>query len=250
MALSRVIYLNRTGVTITPGPSDSRINRSSVTKQPASIPAWNASPGLWAETVTCLRTMFAPFSVELTEVDPGMTPHIEAVFGGNPALLGIPPNVGGVAPLSQTCGVVENAMVYTFTEILIPDAQVVCETMSQEIAHAYGLDHELLSSDPMSYLSHDGERMFQDETAMCGESSPRQCGLGPHACREQQNSYAVLTERLGATGWVPPPTTEEPVKPAMIPTEPTEVGCSTTGGGTSLLAGLAAMFGLRRRRSR
>lgn len=249
MALSRVIYLNRTGVTVTPGSSDSRVNRSSVAKEAASIPAWNASPELWADTVTCLRTMFAPFSVELTETDPGMTPHIEAVFGGTPTLLGIGPTVGGVAPLSQTCGVVENAMVYTFTEILVPDAQVVCETMAQEIAHAYGLDHELLSSDPMSYLRYAGDRAFQDETAMCGESAPRKCGLGPTACREQQNSHAILIERLGATGWVPP-APEEPIKPAIAPSEPTEVGCSTTGGGASLLVGLASILGLRRRRGR
>jgi uncharacterized protein (TIGR03382 family) len=252
LALSRVIFLNRHGVTITPGSNDSRVNRSSVTSAPATIPGWDPPAEVWTDTVACLEAMFARFDVELTEIDPGMTPHVEAVFGGSPALLGLPPRVGGVAPLSQTCGVVENAMVYTFTEILVEDSQVVCETMSQEIAHAYGLDHELLASDPMSYLRPEGDRTFQDEMASCGETTPRQCGLGATACRVQQNSYAVLLERLGPSGYVPPDEpADDPTGPSVTPPEePTEVGCSTTGGGASLLVGLAALLGLRRRRTR
>ncbi len=251
VALSRVIYLNRHGVTVSPGTNDARVNRSSVAKQLATIPAWNPPAEVWAETVTCLRTMFAPFTVEITEVDPGTTPHIEAVFGGAPALLGGPPTVGGVAPLSKTCGVVENAMVYAFTEVLPSDAQVVCETMAQEIAHAYGLDHALLPTDPMSYLASTEARRFRDVAAPCGETTARACGLGPSPCRELQNSYAVLIERLGASGWVPPE--EEPTDQATSPeTTPADevVGCNAGGGATSVVVGLGALVGLVRRRKR
>lgn len=245
-ALSRVIYLNRTGVSVTPGASDARINRSSVTKQPATIPPWNPGDEVWAETVSCLEAMFAPFDVELTEIDPGMTPHIEAVFGGKPSLFGLGPRVGGVAPLSSTCAVVENAMVFTFTEILVNEGQAVCETMAQEIAHAYGLDHEMLASDPMSYLHHDGERTFQNETASCGETTPRPCGIGMTSCRAQQNSYAILLDRLGASGAEP-----EPVLPPKLDApsdEPTEVGCSTGGQRTGGVVGLALLAAMLRRR--
>lgn len=247
-ALSKVVYLNRTGVTVTPGASDARVNRSSVTKQPATIPAWNASDELWAETVTCLEAMFAPFDVELTETDPGTTPHIEAVFGGNPSLLGLGPRVGGAAPLSSTCAVVENAMVFAFTDILMPKGQAVCETMAQEIAHAYGLDHELLSSDPMSYLPHNGDRTFQDVMASCGETTARPCGIGTTSCRAQQNSYAILLERLGASG--AEPVVPEPVIPEMdAPTDPpTEVGCTAGGQRTGGIVGLALLAVMLRRR--
>lgn len=246
-ALSKVIYLNRTGVTVMPGPSDSRINSSSVTKQPATIPAWNPTDDVWADTVACLEAMFAPFDVELTEVDPGMTPHIEAVFGGHPSLFGMGPRVGGVAPLSSTCAIVENAMVFTFTDILVSKGQFVCETMAQEIAHAYGLDHEMLAADPMSYLKHDEERTFQNEMASCGETVARPCGIGMTSCRAEQNSYALLLERLGPSGYEPPamePKTDAPKA------EPTEVGCSAGGqhsGGPAGLGLLAVM--LRRRRT-
>jgi hypothetical protein len=250
VALSRVIYLNRHGVTVSPGTNDARINRSSVAKQPATIPAWNPPAEVWAETVTCLRTMFAPFTVEISEVDPETTPHIEAVFGGAPALLGVPSTVGGVAPLSKTCGVVENAMVYVFTDVLPSDALVVCETMAQEIAHAYGLDHALLPTDPMSYLASTRARRFQDVAAPCGETTARPCGLGPSPCRELQNSYAVLIERLGASGWMPPEeTTDQATSPEATPADEV-VGCDAGGGATSVIVGLGVLVDLLRRRKR
>ena len=67
--------------------------------------------------------------------------------------------------------------------------------MAQEIAHSYGLDHELLAPDPMSYLPYSGHRTFQDQVASCGESTPRPCACGP-----TQSSYQLLLERLGAAG--------------------------------------------------
>ena len=50
---------------------------------------------------------------------------------------------------------------FTFTQA-IPNitARQACEIMSQEVAHSYGLDHELLASDPMTYLSYNGNRAF------------------------------------------------------------------------------------------
>jgi uncharacterized protein (TIGR03382 family) len=245
-ALSKVIYLNRTGVTVTPGPSDARLNRSSVTKQAATIPAWNPTDEVWADTVACLEQMFAPFDVELTEVDPGMTPHIEAVFGGHPSLFGMGPRVGGVAPLSSTCAVVENAMVFTFTDILVSKGQYACETMAQEIAHAYGLDHEMLAADPMSYLRHEGERSFQNQVASCGETVARPCGIGMTSCRAEQNSFAILLERLGPSGYVPEPAVEPKLD---APEEPaTEVGCSAGGQPTGSLVGLGMLAAMLRRR--
>ena len=208
-AQSRTIYLNKNGVTLTPGANDSRTNKSSIIAAQSQIPAWNASPTLWAQTVSCLREMFAPFDLEITETDPGTTPHIEAVFGGRPANLGMTGSMAGVSPFSSTCKVIENSVVFTFTDVIPQNAQIACEVMAQEIAHSYGLDHELLASDPMTYLSYSGRRSFQNATAACGESTARPCGIqGMQACRENQNSYALLLERIGAagTGDIDPPT--------------------------------------------
>ena len=207
-AQSRTVYLNKNGVTLTPGPNDSRANRSSIIANAASVPAWNPSPALWSQTVTCLREMFAPFDVHITETDPGSLPHIEAVFGGAPANLGFEGRMAGVSPFSSACKVIENSIVFTFTDVIPQNAQVACEIMAQEIAHSYGLDHELLASDPMTYLSYSGKRSFQDQTAPCGEVSARACGLpNMTPCRAEQNSHALLLERIGAagTGDIDPP---------------------------------------------
>ena len=75
-----------------------------------------------------------------------------------------------------------------------------CEIAAQEIAHAYGLDHEFLCDDPMTYLSGCGRKTFQDRTVSCGEYSARAC-----KCSGQQNSYRALIDRLGPAGSAPPP---------------------------------------------
>jgi hypothetical protein len=197
----RIIYLNRHGITLTPGADDSRIGRSSLVSSAITIPPWDASEALWSKTVSCLRAMYARFDVEITDVDPGAAPHVEAVFGGSPTLLGFGERVAGIAPFSTRCRTIENAIVLTFTDALPDVAQVPCEIMAQEIGHSYGLDHELLGSDPMTYLPFDGMRSFQDQLVSCGEWEPRACGApGYAACSEMQSSVALLTERLGRAG--------------------------------------------------
>lgn len=201
LALSRTIYLNKNGVTLTPGDTDARTNRSALAPKLVTIPAWDVPDDVWAETVACMRQLFIPFDVRITETDPGDVPHLEAVFGGKPALMGFDARTAGVSPFSTTCKTIESSIVFTFTEILPQKAQMVCEIMAQEIAHSYGLDHELLAADPMTYLPYNERRSFQNEVAECGESLARPCGLpGFPACRERQNSVALLTERLGAAG--------------------------------------------------
>jgi len=198
VAQSRVIYLNKNGVTLLPGENDARTNRSSIATTQTAIPAWNPSATTWAATVSCMRDLFAPFDVTVVEADPGNVPHIEAVFGGSPQLLGMEAGVAGVSPFTQNCAVIENSIVFTFTSVIPQDARLACEIMAQEVAHSYGLDHVLLASDPMTYLQYTGNRTFKNQTASCGEDVARPCGIGGSQCRPNQNSVGLLTERLGA----------------------------------------------------
>ncbi|HSD88081.1 MAG TPA: Ig-like domain-containing protein [Kofleriaceae bacterium] len=204
VAQSRTIYLNHKGVTLSPGDDDSRTNRSSIISSTSTVPAWNTSAATWAATVTCMKDMFARWDVTVTDVDPGSTPHIEAVFGGSPQNVGMQSGVGGVSPFTDDCGIIENSIVFTFTNVFPDDAQTVCEVMAQEIAHSYGLDHEMLASDPMTYLDYSGKRTFKDQTVSCGEYSNRACGIGGTACRPNQNSVQLLNQRLGLADLVPP----------------------------------------------
>jgi hypothetical protein len=220
-AQSRTVYLNKNGVTLTPGANDARINRSSLVASQVTVAPWNVSSTVWTQTVTCMREMFSPFDVHITETDPGDMPHIEAVFGGSAPALGLPGNYSGVSPFSSTCKVIENSIVFTFTEVIPQNAKVACEIMAQEIAHSYGLDHQLLPADPMSYLAFAGAKRFQNVMAECGETTARACGVpGAAMCRDKQNSYALLMERIGAsgTGDIDPPAVAitSPVNGAVV----------------------------------
>jgi uncharacterized protein (TIGR03382 family) len=246
VAQSRIIYLSKNGVTLTPGNNDARINRSTLVDSTRQIPAWNPSATVWSSTVTCLKDMFARWDVTVTDVDPGNVPHMEAIFTGSPSSIGMGSGVGGVSPFTQSCSVIENSIVFTFTNSFGSNAQVLCEVMAQEIAHSYGLDHQLTPEDPMTYLEYEDNRSFQDEMADCGEFESRECGIDGSVCRDRQNSVALLTNRLGRRG-----AEDDPPEPLTTTAEPEVGGCAASGSGGPL-AGMAVigMLLLRRRRRR
>jgi MYXO-CTERM domain-containing protein len=204
LAQSRIIYMNKNGVTLSPGNNDARTNRSTIVTQTTTFAAWNVSATNWQTVMTCMRDLFARFDVQIVDTDPGNVPHMEAVFGGSPTQVGMPTNVAGVSPFTLDCVVIENSVVFTFTGAFNFTPREACEIMAQEVAHSYGLDHELLASDPMTYLSYTGNRAFQDQTASCGESTARVCGINGSQCRPNQNSVTLLKERLGIADAVAP----------------------------------------------
>jgi len=243
-AQSRVIYLNHDGVILTPGDNDATQHVSSIVAQPTAIDGWDIDDQTWADTVACVANIYAPFDVTITDQDPGDVPHIEALVGGDPRDVGLPENVAGVSPFTSDCSIIENSIVFTFTDVLPDDAQTVCEVMAQEIAHSFGLDHEMLPADPMTYLDYDGDRTFKDEMASCGEYSDRMCGINGTICRQRQNSVALLEQRLGARGDSGSAATNR----NNTAGSGTAGGCSAAGGGTGVAMALAFLGVFRRRR--
>src|SRR5438067_1450961 len=73
-AQSRTIFLNRHGATLRPGNNDSRLQTSSIVTKQTAIRGWSAADAEWAATVACMRQIWAPFAVTVTETDPGQTP--------------------------------------------------------------------------------------------------------------------------------------------------------------------------------
>jgi hypothetical protein len=200
VAENRVVYLAHGGVHVTPGENDARAGTSSVIAHPVEIPAWQTTPEIWGDTVACIAELYAPFAVTITDIDPGDVPHVEAVFGGSPQMLGLPRTYGGASPFMPDCSVIENSIAFTFTDILGGDATSACWTMAQEIAHGFGLDHELLDGDVMSVDHAPKTRAFLDEEVACGEGTPRPCGASGTTCRARQSSFAVLAAHVGLAG--------------------------------------------------
>jgi len=242
-AQSRTIYLNRDGTVLRPGDNDARLSTSSIVQQPTELAPWDIDDDTWDETVACMRELYRRFDVTVTDEDPGDVPHIEAVFGGHPSDVGLPSNVAGVSPFTTDCGIIENSVVFTFTDVLPDDPRVMCEVMAQEIAHSFGADHELLASDPMTYLDYAGERSFQDQPASCGEDAPRPCGIDAYVCSQKQNSVQLLASRLGLRGTGAPDASG-----TTTTAEPEVGGCQTSGSAGAPLA--LALAGLLRRRRR
>jgi hypothetical protein len=76
----------------------------------------------------------------------------------------------------------------------------LCWTIAQESAHAFGLDHEYLSSDPMTYLDGVEPKRFQNKSAQCGRTQVEACLCGGST----QNSVAMLDTVLGSSTPTPP----------------------------------------------
>jgi len=197
---SNVIFLNRCegGCVITPGDEDSRHDTSIIPDQTSFIDEFPYGDQAWDALVGCVEEIYAPFDIVITEVDPGSQSHFEAIVAGDPSDLGQPGNVGGIAPFS--CGgVINNAISFSFAAVY-EDMRALCETVAQETSHAFGLDHELLCEDPMTYLTGCGEKTFRDQDAPCGEDEARPCTCGGST----QNSYAYLAGHFNASGFSPP----------------------------------------------
>ena len=208
-----IIFMNKGGVTLTPGNNDARTNRSTIVSQTSTIPAFEGSAAEWSSIMTCVRTIFAPYNVNIVDVDPGNVPHFESVMGGRAQQAGMEQGVLGVSPVTTDCAVIPNSIVFTFTASTrdaygttagLPEE--ICEIAAQEIAHSFGLDHEYLPSDPMTYLNYNGLKKFQNTNAQCGEYSARTCGLPGTGvvCSQTQNSVTMLNQRIGAADALAP----------------------------------------------
>lgn len=215
------IYLNKCtgGCTVKPGSTDARTDTTALASMQASFTEYAWQPGEWAQVVQCVREVYSPFAVSVTDVRPN-TEYSEAIVAGRPQDIGLPTGVGGVGPGSRDCSPMTNQVAFAFAETAVNDfAQEdnnnrvwgICWVISQEIAHAYGLpDHEIAftdgesaCSDPMTYLANcGGQKFFRNRTASCGDFAAKPCSCAPVV-----NSHLKLTSVFGpGTSLVAAPT--------------------------------------------
>ena len=226
------IYLNDckpNGCVITPGSSNSINNRWGINNTRTLTP-FNASATVWNNFLTCMTDVFAPFGVQLLTTDPGNTPHFEIMVAGSPTDLGMSNGIGGIAPFNCSVEYIPNALVFAFSKVYGNNAEELCATAAQEIAHAFRLDHVTDPSDPLTYFRYNGRRKFKDAQVQCGSdcvngrgpfnqqcTGPNVGGTGPqnHACyctgSQTQNSYQTILSLFG--NGTPTPPTVSIVKP-------------------------------------
>jgi hypothetical protein len=188
-----ILYVNRCtgGCQVRPGSDNAINNTSSLVTGIRTVPAFPFVDAVFDGTVTCLRSVFAPYDVIVTTADPGAVPHRELMLGGLPSAIGQPSNVAGVAPFNGSP--LNNVIAFAFAVAIGGDVDELCYNAGHELGHLYGLDHEFYCPDLMTYLQCAGTKTFSDFDAPCGEGAERACVLGA----DTQNSHTVLAAVAG-----------------------------------------------------
>ncbi|MBV8757575.1 MAG: hypothetical protein JO257_09880 [Deltaproteobacteria bacterium] len=195
--VSHLIYLNNclpNGCDVSPGDDNSLTQHSSIPQSNAHLAAWGYGQTNWNALVSCVKDMYAPFDVQITDVDPGPSvPHFELIVGGNSSDVGVP-GAGGVAPFVPCDGQLQDNVISFVFASETSNLDYLCWASAQETSHVFGLDHELDAKDPMTYLSPPVKKPgFQNEDANCGEDRPRTCYCGGTT----QNSAQYLMDTMG-----------------------------------------------------
>jgi hypothetical protein len=196
--VSNIIFLNRCvgGCTITwtSGVSDARTNLSTIPRPSGSEDTFNITEfahgdAKWTELVACVREVYAPYNVVVTDQDPGTgVVHHECIVAGEDGEINWTGALG-IGTVSPGCSPYDNGISYAFANAHSSDMLQLCWTVAQETAHTYGLDHAFDCYDPMTYIPGCGQKFFMNENLPCGEDEVRAC-----RCGGSQNSHARLLD--------------------------------------------------------
>ncbi|HVV85828.1 MAG TPA: Ig-like domain-containing protein [Kofleriaceae bacterium] len=184
------------------GDEDSRTNKSSIVSGTHTVSAFSGGASTRAQILQCVRTAYARFNIQVVDQDPGNVPHWEDVAAGIPSQVGFGSGVAGVSP--YTCGVIPNAITYSFLNLDPGNVLDNCWTIAQESAHAFGLAHEFDGRDYMTYNPQPAAKSFVDQTLCIGTqgccSPSQECQCGPTT----QNSYQKILSVFGVSNPTPP----------------------------------------------
>jgi len=190
--ISNIIFLNRCkgGCVIHSANNNNAATQdSTIPNQPpgtdVSISEFPYDDTAWATVVQCVKEIYSPFNVQITDVDPGAgVVHHEIIVAGTGAELMLPQGVLGISPVSADRTPVNNNISFAFAgsysntdnpNVLFGLIDL-CATIGQETAHSWGLDHEYACVDPMTYLSPcGGQRFFRNKDIECGTGAPGEC---------------------------------------------------------------------------
>lgn len=218
------VFLNFNGGVLKSGDDNSAENKSMLARHNHMYPVYSFSEQTALGLIQAVAQDLATLGVRVMyDKRPSKTvPYTMAMVGGSWTDTNIGDPAGGVAPGTDCEDRDQRNVVYAFDNS--------SATVSQEIAHAWGLDHTLGSDRIMSYQAGLNKHFGDNCQALCEE----QCqGPGSIGCRlihevycgegsEQQNDLAELAKIFGGTEPdMEPPSVEiaEPAEP-MIELEP------------------------------
>ncbi|MFY0535138.1 hypothetical protein [Nannocystis pusilla] len=204
------VFLNFNGGMLKAGDDNSAENKSTLARHNHAYPVFNGSEATALTLIQAVQQDLETLGVRVLYLNrPSKTvPYTMAMVGGSWSDTNISDPAGGVAPGTDCEDRDQRNVVYAF------DSNSA--TISQEIAHAWGLDHTLGSDRIMSYQAGNNKHFGDNCQALCEE----QCqGPGTIGCRlihevycgedsEQQNDLAELNKIFG--------TPEEDTEPPTV----------------------------------
>ncbi len=214
-AQSTVVYINFDGASLSYGLDDSTRNVTALEDQAGEFPDYGGSSQR-AAVVQAVANDFAPYDVVLVEERPQGIDYTMALVGPN----GVG-SVLGVALLDCDNDSPNNIVFAFHHDGDGYSAGSQANTISQEVAHSFGLEHVDHAGDVMYPVSTGGDPLFMDaclpivpaDDVVCAAQHRRQCEPG------YQNSFRELFDLLG---------------PARSDDEPPVVYVSAPGDGDEL----------------
>jgi len=223
--VGNIIYMERckNGCTLKKGVDDSRTLTSSIVSGSGTdfpMAEFMSSTGQtgaaadaeWNALVTCVKEVYSPYNVVITDQKPTTGSYQAVVVAGLDEDIG----VSGAAGIANVhCQPLDNGVSFVFANGVGGSAasrlEFLCGAVAQETAHNYGLSHEYkftdgrsACTDPMTYRSDcGGQQFFRNEQAYCGGFVQENCNCGGTI----QNSHVALLGVFGpGTPITAPPT--------------------------------------------
>jgi MYXO-CTERM domain-containing protein len=208
-APSAILFVNFDGAQLTSGQDDSRANRTQISQLAGTYAPYGSGTKREA-TLQAVRTDWQDFNVAVVDQRPASGDYVMNMTGPDNAFGS---GVLGIAPLDCDDRNPNN-ITYAFhsaNDQFSPSTQAT--TISQEIAHSYGLEHVREPNDVMNPYNAGGDPSFIDRCIsidggnlgiVCGAQHQRECGT-----QSQQNAYQELLTLFGpSTPDAGPPTAQ------------------------------------------
>jgi MYXO-CTERM domain-containing protein len=202
------IFVNMDGANLVCGNGDNATTNSSVIACQygftGNYPSYGGTDAQRQSVVDAVKQDWAPFNAVITTTRPNSGPYTMCMTG--PANHPFGNGVLGIAPLDCYNQSMPNNIVFAFHSASqlggFLGANTQATTISQEVAHAYGLEHVASSSDIMNPYNQGGNPAFTDTCiGLVGNGQPIQCGSQhlQYCANGQQNSYQELIGLWGAS---------------------------------------------------
>jgi MYXO-CTERM domain-containing protein len=202
------IFVNMDGANLVCGNGDNATtNSSAIACQynfTGNYPSYGGTDAQRQSVIDAVEQDWAPFNVVITTTRPNAGPYTMCMTG--PANHPFGNGVLGIAPLDCFNQNMPSNIVFAFHSANQLGGQLGANTqattISQEVAHAYGLEHVASSSDIMNPYNQGGNPAFTDSCiGLVGNGQPIQCGAQhqQYCPGGQQNSYQELIGLWGAS---------------------------------------------------